>query len=381
MPAEPTSVDPSYEASVEDVVLQSAARELRVSPESLSAELLAGDASSRSYVRIRRDGRALVGVRYPRPFDRGDASAVQIERWCRDLGAEGILTFANDPVCHIEMTALLARAGVPVPEIVAVDDRAGVILLEDVGDGLVQTWMSTAAPADVIAVFERAVDLVGAVRFATRSIQEAGGAGARLALDSDKLFWELEFFRVNTFDRFLGAPLDARADAAVRRESRSLADALSDRPRYLCHRDYHARNLMIRPGGLPADSVVVIDFQDGRMGPLTYDLVSLVEDPYAQLENWLRQRLVSRFRELSLADGSWPGDTEFGVQYDLATAQRMLKAVGTFTNQASVRGTRRYLPFIAPALASAIPALGRLGDFPALLECATRLETASFETA
>ena len=116
------------------------------------------------------------------------------------------------------------------------------------------------------------------------------------------------------------------------------------------------------------------------MGPLTYDLVSLVEDPYVQLENWLRQRLVARFRELAYVDGTWPGDVDFGEEYDLMTVQRMLKAVGTFANQAAVRGKRDYLPYIAPALASAGPALERLGRFPALTEVVSRLGVTQFET-
>lgn len=374
------SVDSSDAEGIEEIVLRAVAHELRLPADSLTSEVLAGDASSRSYVRVRGDSRSVVGVRYPRPFSLGDASTVRLERWCHEFPDDGILTFANDPVCHIEMTALLARAGVPVPEILAVDDREGVVLLEDAGDGLLQSWMTTASSGDIIAAFERAVDLIGCFRAATEAAIEGGCAGSRLALDGDKLFWELEFFRVNTFERALGAPLEPTLDAEVRSESRSLADALSERPRFLCHRDFHARNLIVRPGEAPADGLTVIDFQDARMGPLAYDLVSLVEDPYVQLENWLRQRLVARFRELAFADGSWPGDAEFGEQYDLMTVQRMLKAVGTYTNQAAVRGKRDYLPYIAPALASAGPALERLDRFPALTEAVGRLQTARFET-
>lgn len=374
------SVDSTDPERPEDLVLRAVAHELRLEAELLTAKVLAGDASTRSYVRVKHPDRSVVGVLYPRPFSLGDASTVRLERWCHENPDDGILTFANDPVCHIEMTALLARADVPVPEILAVDDRDGVILLEDVGDGIVQSWMNGASSAEVIAALERAVDLIGCVRSATEAADEDACAGSVLALDGDKLFWELEFFRVNTFERALGKPLDSNFEVEFRREARSLADALSGRPRVLCHRDYHARNLIVRPGANPTEGLVVIDFQDARMGPMTYDLVSLVEDPYVQLENWLKQRLVARFRELSFADGSWPGDAEFGEQYDLMTVQRMLKAVGTFTNQAAVRGKRDYLPYIAPSLASAAPALERLASFPALSEAVAQLSSARFET-
>lgn len=380
MTAERISVDHSDSERVEDIVLRAVAHELRIPLNDLTAEALAGDVSSRQYVRVSHPERSIVGVRYPRPFSLGDASTQRLERWCHEFPDDGVLTFANDPVCQIEMTALLARAEVPVPEILAVDDREGVILLEDVGDSLLQSWMASADSGAVIAAFERAVDLIGCVRSATEAAIDAGSAGSRLALDGDKLCWELEFFLVNTFERALRAPLEPELVSQFRREARSLSAALAERPRFLCHRDFHARNLIVRPGSDPVEGLVVIDFQDARMGPLTYDLVSLVEDPYVQLENWLRQRLVARFRELAYVDGTWPGDVEFGEEYDLTTVQRMLKAVGTFANQAAVRGKRDYLPYIAPALSSAGAALERLGRFAALTEVVSRLRVTQIET-
>ena len=138
MTAERMSVDHSDAERAEDIVLRAVAHELRIPVDDLTAEALAGDASSRQYVRVSHPERSIVGVRYPRPFSLGDASTQRLERWCHENPDDGVLTFANDPVCQIEMTALLTRAEVPVPEILAVDDREGVILLEDVGDSLLQ---------------------------------------------------------------------------------------------------------------------------------------------------------------------------------------------------------------------------------------------------
>lgn len=379
MSAERMHTGDSGAESAPERVLHAAAHELRQPLEVLSAVQLAGDASSRQYVRVTHPGGSLVGVRYPKPFSLGDASMARFERWCDENPDDGALTFANDPVCHIEMTALLSRAGVPVPEILAVDDRDGIILLEDAGDDIVQSWMAGAPEGEIIAVYERAVDLIAGVRSATDAAREAGSTGAHLAFDSAKLLWELEFFRMNTFDSALGAPLSESELAGFRRETEMLAGALASRPRFLCHRDYHSRNLMVRPGSKPADGLVVIDFQDARMGPITYDLVSLLEDPYAQLQNWLRQKLVSRFRELAYADGTWPGDADFGEAYDLMTVQRMLKAVGTFTNQAVSRGRRDYLPYVTPAVDSARAALERLSVFPTLGTLAGRIDVAAMD--
>jgi aminoglycoside/choline kinase family phosphotransferase len=350
------------DAAVRDV----AAHALRLPAESLTVTRLAGDASSRSFYRVTHPDGTVVAVRYPWPFSVDDGSNVRFDRWCEDSAGEGRLTFANDPLCHLELTALFDRAGVPVPAVVAVADRDGIIFVEDAGDDLVQTWSRTVPPADAETAYERAVDLIAAIRSATEDAISGGNVAGRLAFDADKLAWELEFWRANCFERFLGAPLEGALDAEVRRESRELAEALGVRPRVLCHRDYHARNLIVRTGQAPREGLVVIDFQDARLGPLTYDVVSLLEDPYAELDAELRARLLERFVDGTVADGTWPGADVFREEYDLMTLQRLLKAIGTYTNQAAVRGKREYLPYIAPAASEARAALVRLGRYPAL---------------
>jgi aminoglycoside/choline kinase family phosphotransferase len=347
-------------------VLSAAARELRAPLDELSVVRLAGDASSRAFFRVSHPGGTVVAVRYPWPFSVDDGSKLRFDRWCEESPGEGRLTFANDPLCHLEMTALLARFGVPVPDVVAVADREGILFVEDAGDALLQTWYRGASPAEGEAAYERAVDIIALVRAATDAAVAEGTVGGRLAFDADKLEWELEFFRANCFERFLGAPLDSAHDDDVRGECRLLAADLAARPRVLCHRDYHARNLLVLPGAPTREALVVIDFQDARLGPLTYDVVSLLEDPYAALGEDLRERLLGRFVEASIADGSWPGEGAFREEYDLMTVQRLLKAVGTYTHQAAARGKVDYVPYIAPAASEARAALDRLGRFPAL---------------
>ncbi len=356
-------------------VLEAAARELHVPLEDLRVIRLAGDASTRGFFRVTHPGGTLVAVRYPWPFSVDDGSNGRFERWCAESRGEGRLTFANDPLCHLELTALLARAGVPVPEVVAVADREGIVFVEDAGDDLLQSWSRTASPADVEAAYERAVDVIAAIRSATSAAVDDGTVGGRLAFDADKLEWELEFFRANCFDRYMKSPLEDGLDTAVRGECRKVAEALADRPRVLCHRDYHARNLIIRPGRPPREGLVVIDFQDARLGPLSYDIVSLLEDPYAELGADLRTRLLERFAECCRADGTWPGDEAFRQEYDLMTAQRLLKAIGTYTHQAAVRGKAEYIPYVAPAASEAHAALERLERYPALGAAIERIRT------
>ena len=116
-----------------------------------------------------------------------------------------------------------------------------------------------------------------------------------IAFDVEKLSWELQFFLKHFVEGYRGAQVAPASREALLQEFATLAEELSAEPRVLCHRDYHSRNLMLHEGRL-----VVIDFQDARMGPDTYDLVSLLRDSYVDLTSDQVETCVAHF--LSLRD-------------------------------------------------------------------------------
>ena len=75
--------------------------------------------------------------------------------------------------------------------------------------------------------------------------------------------------------------------------SREIVDELAAEPRVLCHRDYHSRNLMLRD-----ERLCIIDFQDARLGPDTYDLASLLRDSYVDLPEQIVDELIAYFLAL-----------------------------------------------------------------------------------
>ena len=91
---------------------------------------------------------------------------------------------------------------------------------------------------------------------------------------------------------YRGVALERRARGA-RGEWAAIAEELAAEPRVLCHRDYHSRNLMLHDG-----SLYIIDFQDARMGPDTYDLVSLLRDSYVDLAAPQVDELIAYFLAL-----------------------------------------------------------------------------------
>jgi aminoglycoside/choline kinase family phosphotransferase len=95
------------------------------------------------------------------------------------------------------------------------------------------------------------------------------------------------------------------------------------------------------------DRLVVLDFQDARLGPITYDLASLLRDSYVCLSTEEQAALIVRYRELAQrVELACPDTATFQRAFSRTGLQRNLKAIGTFAYQAVVKGVDRYLPSI-----------------------------------
>jgi aminoglycoside/choline kinase family phosphotransferase len=186
-----------------------------------------------------------------------------------------------------------------------------------------------------------------------------------IAFDVEKLLWELEFFTKHFIEGYKGSALDTEARAALTEEWQAIASELSGEPRVLCHRDYHSRNLMLSAGDL-----YIIDFQDARMGPDTYDLASLLRDSYVDLTEEAVDELIAHF--VALRREGAPGahgpqwEADFRRRFDLMALQRNLKALGTFGYQTAVRGNPVYIQYIPRTLRYAKDNLARHSRFERL---------------
>ena len=152
---------------------------------------------------------------------------------------------------------------------------------------------------------------------------------------------------------------------AFREEWKPIVEELSGEPRVLCHRDYHSRNLMPHQGEL-----YIIDFQDARMGPDTYDLVSLLRDSYVDFTEEVVDDLIAFFLALrgrhgeSADDGvSRAYEADFRRRFDLMSLQRNLKALGTFGYQTTTRQNPVYIQYMPRTLNHVRRNLGRYPRF------------------
>jgi len=301
---------------------------------------LTPDASTRNYFRIPwKKGKAVAAV-YPEPFD-------------------------PDFHPYLDVTRLFLEGGIPVPEIYGVDGQSGVIVQEDLGDRqLFRVY--EAVPKDECDEYkERAINLIAQIQKATETAFERQSIASRLAFDEPKLSWELDFFVEHYFGSLRSETLRHAEAAELRAELNDIAAELAARPRVLCHRDFHAANLMVDEN----DRLRVVDHQDARMGPVTYDLVSFLLDRRSELPSLAELRAYRLFllEQRRLLGLSALDPDEVAEEFRLMTIQRGLKATGTFSYQTAVcnRGSV-YGQFIQPTLCIVLQAADWLDRFPAL---------------
>jgi len=340
-------------------MLELAARHLDAAADQVTITRLTGDASTRVYLRAAAAGRTLIICLYGEPFDESERAVDRLAKM-EAVNPSARLSYHSNALAHIEATRLFIDAGLPVPRILATAGSDALMLFEDVGDMRLQDWIANRPPAEVRAAYLRAIELIVDIQSATKLALEADSICSHMAFDEAKLRWELGFFFANFINRYLKLKLDPATANAVQTDFKALCGELAARPRVLVHRDYHARNLMMHD-----EQMFIIDHQDARMGPASYDVASLISDPYATLDADLMSELVEHFIE-SKAASPQPLDevAAFGCELQLMTVQRMLKAIGTYASQAA-QGNATYIPYIEPARERALAAMNELGRFDA----------------
>jgi aminoglycoside/choline kinase family phosphotransferase len=280
--------------------------------DAVELSVVSGDASFRRYFRYAAHGKSWIAMDAP-PEKEDSTGFIRIARhWLEQ--------------------------GIRVPEIIALDLEQGFLLLSDFGDCLLLGALNPAAP-----------DLAQGDRYYRKAMQILcrlqsldTGAAHLPAYNSKLLQTEMALFSNWLIDAKLGLVLSDQEKTELQQcfdflEQRALAQA-----QVIVHRDYHARNLMI----CDDDELGVLDFQDAVIGPLTYDLLSLLRDCYivwpdASVTRWCREfyDLLAQQNQADLPH-SFEG---FKEDFDLMGLQRHIKVAGIFCRLSIRDGKHGYL--------------------------------------
>ena len=278
---------------------------------------LTGDASDRRYFRaVKNDGQSIVLALHSAPF-------------------------VLDALPFVNVARLFSNVPLPVPAILGHADDLGVLVVQDLGDVTLQAHLGAASPGEHAALYRQAIGLLDALQRRGRELESEQYVPYRVAFDVEKLTWELEFFVRHFIEAYRGVSIPPAARAAIVEEWAPIVRELASEPRVLCHRDYHSRNLMLHDGRL-----FMIDFQDARMGPDTYDLASLLRDSYVDIGEDSVEEFIAYFLALKGLPPEGREAGEFRRRFDLMALQRNLKALGTFGYQTATRQNPVYIQYI-----------------------------------
>lgn len=337
-------------------VINYTSRYFAIPPEEVGIQALTPDASTRKYYRVfsgANSTETFIISLYPSPFNPHDNSFIDVSR-------------------------LFERAKLPVPKIIDVAGTEGIILQEDLGDASLAKWLDDASERGdekgAEAMLRQAIELIAQIQATTQAAYEMNSVSSRLAFDEDKLSWELNYFFDHFFSSLKQRHFETAETNAIKLDLQAIAAELAARPRVLTHRDYHGMNLMVDTRG----ALRIIDHQDARMGPATYDLAPLLVERRLQPadEAWVEEHqkfFLSARTKLGLPDIA---PEELQYEFHLMTVQRQLKAIGTFSYQTAVVGRGEfYEKYIAPSITTVLRAMckPRMKEFPALRKA---LETA-----
>ena len=294
-----------------------------------SAAALAGDASVRAYYRITAaDGRTYMLAWYPEEV-RGQLA--------RFLGA-------------YEAIAQHGR----VPEVLQSCDVA--VLQDDVGDRTLYDVLHEDRE-EGIRLYREAIDLLAA-------FQKAPDRGLNAPFTAEFFFRELEMAREFYVEKLMGGDVEPIVPML-----KILCENVALHPYVLCHRDFHGQNLHVIN-----DVVYLIDYQDLRQGPDTYDMASLLRDRGVAriLGDDMEMELLGEYEARSSSPAR-PGpsthardDMTLRQRYFETLLQRSIKILGTFSKQPIVRGRMHYLEFIPATLESIRRCLEELPEYAAL---------------
>ena len=255
----------------------------------------------------------------------------------------------------VSVSRLFFDAGLNVPEVIDTDLEQGYLLLSDLGS---ESYLDALNKDTCERLYGDAL--------AALAVIQTCATGDLPAYDRALLEQEMELFRDWLVGRHLDVSLTDSQNKMLDDVFELLVDNALAQPKVCVHRDYHSRNLMVTPKNNPG----ILDFQDAVLGPVTYDLVSLLRDcyikwPQEQVEEW-----ALGYQQLALQSGilrSEHDDPELFLRwFDLMGVQRHLKAAGIFARLNHRDGKSGYLDDIPRTLSYITNLESRHPDLAAL---------------
>ncbi|MFZ9141119.1 MAG: aminoglycoside phosphotransferase family protein [Burkholderiaceae bacterium] len=284
----------------------------------------------------------------------------------------------------LKTAGLFEAAGVHVPQRLAVDQAQGFLLLSDLGQTPYLTALQSANPtltgqdtnAAAAALYREAWQAM--LRWQAWSLAQGPDTLGLARYSDEKLMAEMQLFEDWYVGRHMGSSLSADEKNQLSQLMQWLSQSALAQPQVLVHRDYHSRNLMLTPERNPG----VIDFQDAVIGPISYDLVSLLRDAYIQWDEAQQLDWAIRYWQDARSAGLPIREdfADFWRDFELMGLQRHLKVLGIFARLFHRDGKENYLKDLPLVLQYTRSVASRYIGCVGLLRLLDRLENRAVKT-
>ena len=260
----------------------------------------------------------------------------------------------EDNAHFVELSKCFLHAEVSVPEVLAIDLERGFLLVEDFGDNLLERTYGLGQDDKVLGL---ALAMLVRIQGISDPIIPA--------YTTERFTAELGIFRKWVLQDLIGVstlPFDEIIDFLVR--------TCDIQPKVTIHRDFHCRNLLLKSDG----TIGAVDFQDALVGPISYDLASILYDCYYQFPDATIATSIARYLQLARNAGHPLTNCEedFTRELEITAVQRQLKAVGIFARLKLKHDRASHLENIVPVMRRVCELMTK---HPELSECAEWLET------
>jgi len=289
-------------------------------------EKLLGDASSREYFRVFFKNRNPTVILMD--FSKNEAAKSEEK--------SGNLLITEDP--FINIATYLKKIDFSIPKIIYYDKKNKIIILEDLGDILLENI--TIEKQTYIGYYENAIENLVILHSKIPKNKEHFIPFNR-KFNYDIFYWEFIHYLEYGLEK-PGYKIKPKQREELLKIFQYLSTYFESLTYSVTHRDYHSRNIMIKD-----KKIYIIDFQDALMGPIHYDLASLLRDAYVKLNNNERESLIKLYLELFQKENNITIDYEkFSKDMDLMAFQRNLKAIGRFFYISLVKNKDHLLQYI-----------------------------------
>ena len=305
------------------------------------------------------------GIETPQPLFtllQGDGSKRTFWRVSMESVDESFIAMANPPVdaasiaenrAYLRIGEHLRRKGMPLPEIRRFELQKGFFLMEDLGDTNLQDCVLTSD--DPAPIYKKVLQTL--ISLQIRGVEDFDSRWCSQTERYDRkvmIQYEANYFTTAFLHRYLHLKKEwpeLNVSFEYLAKTASEADIT-----FFMHRDFQSRNIMLlrgRPG--------IIDWQGGRLGPLGYDVASLIIDPYTNLSDHAREEILDEY--LCLLEERRPDLVDsFMKYYHPLAIFRNLQILGAFSHLSKVMGKTYFEAYIPAALKSLRELLGKVAD-------------------